>query len=44
MLSRGYVGRIPTGPVAAPPAQAWLVAMSLPLTAAAVLAAGMLLG
>jgi cobalt/nickel transport system permease protein len=44
MLSRGYTGRLPTGPVATAPAQAWLVAMSLPLTAAAVLTAGMLLG
>jgi cobalt/nickel transport system permease protein len=44
MLSRGYAGRIPTGPVAAAPPQAWLLAMSLPLAAAAVLAAGMLLG
>ncbi|NEM07226.1 cobalt ECF transporter T component CbiQ [Geodermatophilus normandii] len=44
MLSRGYTGALPAGPAAAVPAQAWLVALSLPLTAAAVLAAGMLLG
>jgi cobalt/nickel transport system permease protein len=44
MLSRGYTGALPAGPAAAVPAQAWLVALSFPLTAAAVLAAGMLLG
>jgi cobalt/nickel transport system permease protein len=44
MLSRGYAGHLPSGPVAAVPARAWLTALSLPLAAAAVLAAGMLLG
>jgi cobalt/nickel transport system permease protein len=44
MLSRGYTGRLPTGPVAAAPAQAWVAAMCLPLAAAVVLTAGLLLG
>jgi cobalt/nickel transport system permease protein len=44
MLSRGYAGRMPTGPAAAVPAQAWLTALALPLAAGAVLASGLLLG
>ncbi len=44
MLSRGYTGRMPTGPAAAVPAQAWLTALALPLAAGAVLASGLLLG
>ena len=44
MLSRGYSGRLPTGPVAAVAPGAWAVALSLPVAAAAVLLTGMLLG
>ncbi len=44
MLSRGYSGRLPSGQAPAVPARAWFTAASLPLTAATVLAAGMLLG
>jgi cobalt/nickel transport system permease protein len=44
MLSRGYTGRMPGRPAAAVPVQAWLTALVLPLAAAAVLAAGLLLG
>mgnify|MGYP003788361785 CR=1 FL=1 len=44
MLSRGYTGRLPTGPVAVVGGRAWATALSLPLAAAAVLAAGSLLG
>jgi cobalt/nickel transport system permease protein len=44
MLSRGYTGRMPGGPAAAVPVQAWLTALTLPLGAAAVLASGLLLG
>ena len=44
MVSRGYTGRLPGGPVAAVPAGAWLTGLALPLTAGAVLATGMLLG
>ncbi|MGK5112156.1 MULTISPECIES: cobalt ECF transporter T component CbiQ [unclassified Geodermatophilus] len=44
MLSRGYAGRMPTGPTAAVPARAWLTALALPLAAGAVLASGLLLG
>jgi cobalt/nickel transport system permease protein len=44
MLSRGYTGRMPTGPAAAVPAQAWLAALALPAAAGAVLASGLLLG
>ena len=44
MLSRGYTGRLPSGPVAAVPARDWATGLALPLAAAAVLAAGMLLG
>ncbi|CCG04633.1 cobalt ECF transporter T component CbiQ [Blastococcus saxobsidens] len=44
MLSRGYGGRLPTGPAAAVDPRAWAVALTLPLAAAAVLLAGMLLG
>ncbi|WP_346619673.1 cobalt ECF transporter T component CbiQ [Blastococcus montanus] len=44
MLSRGYTGSLPTGPAAAADPRAWAQALTLPLAAAAVLAAGMLLG
>ena len=44
MLSRGYTGRLPSGPVAAVPARDWATGLTLPLSAAAVLATGMLLG
>ena len=44
MLSRGYSGRLPAGPAAAAGLRAWAVALTLPLAAAAVLLAGMLLG
>ncbi|MBB3085821.1 cobalt ECF transporter T component CbiQ [Geodermatophilus sabuli] len=44
MLSRGYTGRMPSGPAAVVPAQAWLTALALPLAAGAVLASGLLLG
>jgi cobalt/nickel transport system permease protein len=44
MLSRGYTGRLPAGPVAAVGGRAWAAALSLPLAAVAVLAAGSLLG
>ena len=44
MLSRGYTGRMPGGPVAVVPVQAWLTALVLPLGAAAVLVSGLLLG
>jgi len=44
MLSRGYTGRLPGATAQAVSPQAWLVALSLPVAAAAVLAAGMLLG
>ncbi|MGY2085601.1 cobalt ECF transporter T component CbiQ [Blastococcus sp. SYSU DS0539] len=44
MLSRGYRGSMPTGPVVPLGAREWAVALSLPLVAAAVLLAGMLLG
>ncbi|MQA35525.1 cobalt ECF transporter T component CbiQ [Modestobacter roseus] len=44
MLSRGYTGRIPTGPVAVVGSRSWALALSLPLAAAAVLTAGSLLG
>jgi cobalt/nickel transport system permease protein len=44
MLSRGYTGRLPTGPVAVVGGRSWAAALSLPLAAAAVLAAGSLLG
>ncbi|MGY1710400.1 cobalt ECF transporter T component CbiQ [Geodermatophilus sp. SYSU D00758] len=44
MLSRGYTGRMPTGPGAAVAPREWLAALSLPVAAAAVLAAGMLVG
>ncbi|NEK57517.1 cobalt ECF transporter T component CbiQ [Geodermatophilus sabuli] len=44
MLSRGYTGRMPTGPVAAVRAGAWMTALALPVAAAAVLACGLLLG
>ncbi|SHN81353.1 cobalt/nickel transport system permease protein [Geodermatophilus obscurus] len=44
MLSRGYTGRMPGGPVAPVPVRAWLTALLLPLGAAAVLVTGLLLG
>jgi cobalt/nickel transport system permease protein len=44
MLSRGYTGRLPTGPVAVVGGRSWAAALSLPLAAGAVLAAGSLLG
>jgi cobalt/nickel transport system permease protein len=44
MLSRGYTGRMPTGPVAVVPPRAWLTALTLPGAAAAVLTCGLLLG
>ena len=44
MLSRGYTGRLPVGPVAAVPPRDWATGLTLPLAAAAVLATGMLLG
>ena len=44
MLSRGYTGRVPTGPVAVVGGRSWAAALSLPLAAAGVLAAGSLLG
>ena len=42
MLSRGGDGRLPTGPAVAVPARTWLTGLALPLSAGAVLAAGML--
>jgi cobalt/nickel transport system permease protein len=44
MLSRGYTGRLPTGPVALVGPRSWALALSLPLAAAAVVATGSLLG
>jgi cobalt/nickel transport system permease protein len=44
MLSRGYTGRLPTGPVAVVGGRSWAAALSLPLAAAAVVATGSLLG
>ncbi|MGY1749822.1 cobalt ECF transporter T component CbiQ [Modestobacter sp. SYSU DS0511] len=44
MLSRGYTGRMPSGPVAVVGARSWALALTLPLAAAAVLTAGSLLG
>jgi cobalt/nickel transport system permease protein len=44
MLSRGYTGRLATGPAVPVAPASWAVALSLPLAAAAVLAAGMLAG
>ena len=44
MLSRGYAGRLPGGPVAAVDGRSWAVALSLPALAGAVLLTGMLLG
>jgi cobalt/nickel transport system permease protein len=44
MLSRGYTGRLPTGPVAAAGGRSWAAALSLPLAAGAVLTASSLLG
>jgi cobalt/nickel transport system permease protein len=44
MLSRGYDGRLPSGPVAAVRPQAWATALALPVAAAGILTAGLLLG
>jgi cobalt/nickel transport system permease protein len=44
MLSRGYTGRLPAGPVSTVDAASWARALSLPLAAVVVLAAGSLLG
>jgi cobalt/nickel transport system permease protein len=44
MLSRGYTGRLPAGPVAVVGGRSWAMALSLPLAALAVVAAGSLLG
>jgi cobalt/nickel transport system permease protein len=44
MLSRGYTGRLPTGPVAAVGVRSWTTALSLPLAAGAVLVTGSLVG
>jgi cobalt/nickel transport system permease protein len=44
MLSRGYTGRLPAGPVATGGGGSWVRALSLPLAAGVVLAAGSLLG
>jgi cobalt/nickel transport system permease protein len=44
MLSRGYTGRLPTGPVAVVGGRSWAIALSLPLAAVAVVATGSLLG
>jgi cobalt/nickel transport system permease protein len=44
MLSRGYTGRLPTGPVAPVGARSWTTALSLPLAAGAVLLTGSLVG
>jgi cobalt/nickel transport system permease protein len=42
MLSRGYQGRLPTGPTAAVRPANWLTALTLPAAAAAILAAGLM--
>jgi cobalt/nickel transport system permease protein len=44
MLSRGYSGRLPTGPVTAVGARSWALALSLPLAAGTVLLTGALAG
>jgi cobalt/nickel transport system permease protein len=44
MLSRGYTGRLPAGPVAVVGGRSWAMALSLPLAALAVMATGSLLG
>ncbi len=44
MLSRGYAGRLPSGPVAAVDGRSWAVALSLPAVAGVVLLTGALLG
>ncbi|WP_347057590.1 cobalt ECF transporter T component CbiQ [Blastococcus sp. HT6-30] len=44
MLSRGYRGTVPAGPSAAVAPREWALGLGLPLVAAAVLLAGMLLG
>ena len=44
MLSRGYAGRLPAGPVAAVDRRSWAIALTLPAAAGAVLLTGMLLG
>ena len=43
MLSRGFTGRLPTGPVAVVGARSWLTALSLPLAAGLVLGTSSLL-
>jgi cobalt/nickel transport system permease protein len=42
MLSRGYQGRLPTGPTAGVRPASWLTALTLPAAAAAILAAGLM--
>ncbi|MGY1812145.1 cobalt ECF transporter T component CbiQ [Blastococcus sp. SYSU D00820] len=44
MLSRGYTGRMPGAATVAAPARDWLTALTLPLAAGVVLAAGLLVG
>jgi cobalt/nickel transport system permease protein len=44
MLSRGYDGRLPSGPGPAVRPQAWATALTLPVAAAAILATGLVLG
>lgn len=44
MLSRGYTGRLAGAPAAAVAPRQWVAGLSLPLAAAAVLGAGMLVG
>ena len=44
MLSRGYDGRLPSGPLSPVRPQAWAAASALPVAAAGILAAGFVLG
>jgi cobalt/nickel transport system permease protein len=44
MVSRGYAGRIPTGPQRPVPAEEWVIALVLPVAASVVLLAGLMLG
>jgi cobalt/nickel transport system permease protein len=44
MLSRGYAGRMPTGPQPPVPTEHWLIALALPALASVVLLAGLMLG
>jgi cobalt/nickel transport system permease protein len=44
MLSRGYTGRMPTGPQPPVPAEQWVAALALPVSASLVLLAGSMLG